>query len=292
MYYWWTGEAEDRQGMTEIKYVTGLYSYWDELQRRSPSLIMDSCASGGRRLDFEAMRRMVVLSPSDDMWDDGVSQAQSFGLAHWLPLAGAPGAVVAANYSFRSGMSSATAQAANLYASCGSGATAAGCAAAFASWRLEMEQWGAVRHLFHQDFYPLTGWSTRSCLPNWANCSQCSQCNMCCVSAPGPRLWDADWIAWQLHSDGAANEGQAPVVEEGLVLAFRRQATDGARSLTVRLHGLDSSARYEMTRLWDGTDSTVLAHGTGAEWMGAGVALPPADAPSALVMHYKRTAYR
>ena len=45
MYYWWTDEAEDRQGMTEIKYVMGMYSYWDELQRRNPSLIMDSCAS-------------------------------------------------------------------------------------------------------------------------------------------------------------------------------------------------------------------------------------------------------
>ena len=85
VFYWWTGEAPDRQGMNEIRHVTGMYSFWDELQRRHPSLLMDSCASGGRRLDFEVMRRMVALTPSDDMWDDGVSREHT---ASFLQLSG------------------------------------------------------------------------------------------------------------------------------------------------------------------------------------------------------------
>jgi alpha-galactosidase len=286
LFYWWTGEATDRQGMTEIKYVTGMYSYWDELQRRHPSLILDSCASGGRRLDFEAMRRMVVLTPSDDMWDDGVSQAQSYGLARWLPLAGAPGSVSPSNYSFRSGMSSSSTQVPSLYNNCG-GTTVTACTAAFADWRKELEQWGAVRHLFHQDFYPLTRWSTRTCTPLWANCSQCSQCNMCCPGAPVD-AWDEDWIAWQLHSDGDA--GAMPVRgHEGLVLAFRRTARQGTPSLSVHLFGLDAGAKYEMWQLWDSAEpAKVVASGSGAEWMtGGGVPLAAGGAPAALVMRYK-----
>jgi len=33
---WAAADKPDRVGMTEIKYITGLYSFWDELQRRHP----------------------------------------------------------------------------------------------------------------------------------------------------------------------------------------------------------------------------------------------------------------
>jgi len=42
-------DTPDRQGMTEIRYVEGLYEMWDELRAKHPGLLIDNCASGGRR---------------------------------------------------------------------------------------------------------------------------------------------------------------------------------------------------------------------------------------------------
>ena len=55
-------DSADRQGITEIRYVEGYLAYWDELRRRHPGMLIDSCASGGRRNDLETMRRAVPLS--------------------------------------------------------------------------------------------------------------------------------------------------------------------------------------------------------------------------------------
>ena len=54
---WQANDAPDRQGITEAKYVAGLYRFWDTLRERFPHLIIENCASGGRRLDFEAVSR-------------------------------------------------------------------------------------------------------------------------------------------------------------------------------------------------------------------------------------------
>lgn len=54
---WQENDAPDRQGITEAKYIAGLYRFWDELCRRFPHLVIENCASGGRRLDFEAVSR-------------------------------------------------------------------------------------------------------------------------------------------------------------------------------------------------------------------------------------------
>jgi len=45
--YWRGADAEDRQGITEIRHVTNLLAYWDELKRRHPNILFDECASGG-----------------------------------------------------------------------------------------------------------------------------------------------------------------------------------------------------------------------------------------------------
>ena len=55
----------DRQGISEIRYVTGYLAYWDELRRRHPNMLLDSCASGGRRNDIDTLRRAVPLTRSD-----------------------------------------------------------------------------------------------------------------------------------------------------------------------------------------------------------------------------------
>jgi alpha-galactosidase len=63
--FWNTADSLDRQGMTEIRYVEGLYQLWDELIRRHPSLTIDNCASGGRRIDLETVSRSYPLWRSD-----------------------------------------------------------------------------------------------------------------------------------------------------------------------------------------------------------------------------------
>ena len=63
--YWLTNDEKDRQGLKEIKYVEGLYRLWDALRAEFPHLMIDNCASGGRRLDFESIRRAAPLWRSD-----------------------------------------------------------------------------------------------------------------------------------------------------------------------------------------------------------------------------------
>ncbi len=63
--YWRTHDSEDRQGATENLHVQGYLAFWDELLERHPALLIDSCASGGRRNDLETMRRSVPLHYTD-----------------------------------------------------------------------------------------------------------------------------------------------------------------------------------------------------------------------------------
>ena len=48
-----------------IRYIEGLYEMWDELRAKNPGLVIDNCASGGRRIDLEAISRSVALWQSD-----------------------------------------------------------------------------------------------------------------------------------------------------------------------------------------------------------------------------------
>ena len=50
--YWHYSDTCDRKGLTEIKYLNGLYKTFDELLELFPDLIIDNCAGGGRRLDY------------------------------------------------------------------------------------------------------------------------------------------------------------------------------------------------------------------------------------------------
>lgn len=86
--YWRRNDAPDRQGITEIRHVTGYLAYWDELRRRNPGLLIDTCASGGRRNDLETLRRAIPLHRSDFHRDTVGNQCQTYGMAQWIPLYG------------------------------------------------------------------------------------------------------------------------------------------------------------------------------------------------------------
>lgn len=86
--YWRANDDADRQGITEIKHVQGYLAFWDELVRRHPNLMIDSCASGGHRNDLETLRRAVPLLRSDYIFDPVGEQCHTYGLALWMPFYG------------------------------------------------------------------------------------------------------------------------------------------------------------------------------------------------------------
>ena len=54
-----------------------------------PNLIIDSCASGGRRNDLETMRRAIALHPTDYNYGHlAAKQAFHSSLFQWLPCFG------------------------------------------------------------------------------------------------------------------------------------------------------------------------------------------------------------
>ncbi len=99
--FWRDHDTPNRQGITEIRYVEGFLHYLDELHRLHPNLLIDTCASGGRRNDLETLRRAVPLHRSDYTFEPAGVQNASYGLAFWIPYFGTP-TVAHSNYVFRS----------------------------------------------------------------------------------------------------------------------------------------------------------------------------------------------
>jgi len=86
--FWKGNDKDDRQGMTEMKHVMGYLAYWDELRRRHPQMLIDSCASGGRRNDLETLRRAVPLLRSDYIIEPVGNQGHTYGISFWMPYHG------------------------------------------------------------------------------------------------------------------------------------------------------------------------------------------------------------
>lgn len=92
--YWRKGDGDsgDRCGITEIKHITGMYRLWDALLSRFPSLMIDNCASGGRRIDIETLSRSVPLWRSDAQCPANATaalpQSHNISYSSWLPYNG------------------------------------------------------------------------------------------------------------------------------------------------------------------------------------------------------------
>ena len=85
--YWRANDAPDRVGITEIKYVNGLYGFLDRIRASWPGLFMDGCSSGGRRIDLEMVKRFHTHQKTDHWFDEAVDQDSLFALSHYLPCA-------------------------------------------------------------------------------------------------------------------------------------------------------------------------------------------------------------
>lgn len=83
--HWLDNDEPDRQGITEIRYIEGLYAFWDQLAERFPDAYRENCAGGGRRIDLECIRRFHAHQKSDYWFDNVTDQASLYALNQYLP---------------------------------------------------------------------------------------------------------------------------------------------------------------------------------------------------------------
>jgi alpha-galactosidase len=223
--YWSASDAEDRQGVSEMHYVEGLYAYWERIHETWPDALMEECASGGHRIDLGTVMRMHVHQKSDYWFDDEADNASLFAVSAYLP-----NNVIAAHlrelddYSFHSTLASSLCL----------GWIADDPAFDAARGKALLERYREVRHLLVGAWYPLFpyphdyyGLDTAE-LRHW--------------------LWDSyDQAAHKgLHTGWVGSQFHRPDLDEGMLLVFRR--TDSPyRTATVELHDLDRAAAYELT---------------------------------------------
>jgi len=104
--FWRAADREDRRGITEIKHIMGLYRLWDLLLERFPTLFIDNCASGGKRLDMETVKRSFALWRSDAQCPADptpeISQLHNMNFSLWLPDTGTGSGRVYDTYAMRS----------------------------------------------------------------------------------------------------------------------------------------------------------------------------------------------
>ncbi len=104
MPYWEANDKPGRIGISEIRHIEGLYAFWDSLLSRFPNLLIDNCASGGRRLDLETTSRSSPLWRTDYQYGEPNGyQCHTYGLNFYLPIHGTA-IYKTDNYTLRSGL--------------------------------------------------------------------------------------------------------------------------------------------------------------------------------------------
>lgn len=261
LYYWRSTDKPGRTGIAENLHVQGYLRFWDDLKLRHPELLIDSCASGGRRNDLEAISRALPLLRSDYVFEPTGLQGQTYGLSFWYPYngTGVADAVSLRNsklvtsshylppagekdkiwtdYLFRSAMANALI----------SGIDSTNKDVDFARLRVLFEQWRQVAPNYYGDYYPLTEYSTA---------------NDC-------------WMAFQFNrpEDGV-----------GMVQAFRRPDSPYT-AVALPLRGLDKDAKYTVRDI----DREETRTYTGAELLETGLPVEIGTKPGAVIITYEKT---
>jgi len=144
--YWTANDRPGRIGISEIRHIEGLYAFWDSLLERFPNLLIDNCASGGRRLDLETMSRSVPLWRTDYHYGEpNGQQCHTYALNFYLPIH-STSTVITDHYGFRSGLNAA----ANSNFLVGRGHETIEIS------RKYIHEFNALRPYFYGDYYPLT----------------------------------------------------------------------------------------------------------------------------------------
>lgn len=82
---WEHNDLPNRRGWTEIRYIENVYRLWDDLLAEFPEMLTENCASGGRRIDLEMIRRSHTNWLSDHSQSEAIVRYHIYGAAHFLP---------------------------------------------------------------------------------------------------------------------------------------------------------------------------------------------------------------
>ena len=216
---WQANDAPDRQGVTEAKYIAGLYRFWDTLRERFPHLIIENCASGGRRLDFEAVSRSHAYCRTDYAIGHRNGPLQVLDVQNitlntlaYQPFQGSETtpALFFDDYGF---FSSVCAGSVFTPSDWNAGIVKNDFTPEQTAWfKKVFTTADRMRPFFEGDFYPLT--------------------DLRAVDSQGERAW----CAYQMHR---------PDLDAGFVLCFRRLDAP-SHLFTATLGGIDPSARYKV----------------------------------------------
>jgi alpha-galactosidase len=248
--FWRRADAPDRQGISEIRHVTNLLAYWDELQRRHPDLLIDECASGGRRNDLEMMRRAVPMWRSDKTMEPVGQQTMTYGLSMWVPYFGTGTVAWSDATYFVTGKTPIEAY--GFWCSaCPSLNLLFDAREKGLDWdkiRQLCAQWQQVMPYYYGDFYPLMKINREN---------------------------DA-WVAWQFDR---------PEQGDGIVQGFRRKDSI-YESARLKLRGLDPKANYRITRI--DRPSQPATEASGEDLLNKGLPLTIDERPGAVIVKYER----
>ena len=205
--FWNANDEPQRKGIHQIKHIMGMYELWDRLRKTFPHLIIDNCASGGRRLDLETLSRSVPLWRSDYQceFDCAPFSAQNnmMGISRWIPYSSTgTGFGVTDPYRVRSAYSAGLCS--NFF-----GYENLAPSTIPEELKALAAEWARIRRFFSCDYYPVFG----------------------------QPVTEYAWGGWQFE-DAAAGEG--------IVMAFRREHCPTDRAV-IRLGGLQADARYEFS---------------------------------------------
>lgn len=216
--YWRGNDEEDRKGISEIKHINGLYMLWDRLLEKFPGLLIDNCASGGRRIDIETLRRSMPLWRSDNQcpanYDVEASQCHHMSYNTWMPYSGTGTGRGYDEYRIRSAYDSSMTMNYSFSEK-----------EAFCDTKEKIdylkkytEEYLKLRPYFSEDFYPLTEFSDK--LDTWC-----------------------------------ASQFDRPSEGDGIVQVFRRENSP-YESASFMLGGIDENADYLFTDI-DGGEFNV-----------------------------------
>lgn len=212
--YWRAADTgPDRVGVTEIRYVEGLYKMLDDILKACPHLKIDNCDGGGRRIDLEMCKRSTPLwrtdhtTPHQEMngdYDGGavMMQAMIVGLNRYVPFHSC-GGFSELPYYWRSGFNAGI----GILEDCRGEYYPRGVMQA------AIAEGKHIRKYFFGNFYPLTETT----------------------------LDPAAWHVVQYHR---------PDFQDGMVLAFRRHESPD-NNFTCDLREIDPAGMYETTWSYD-----------------------------------------
>lgn len=245
---WRENDLPNRRGANEIRYVAGLCRLWKSLREKFPRLVIDNCASGGRRLDFETLRYSIPLWASDMQCADGFDPEWQLshvaGLSHYLPAFsfGTQNQAGGDTYNFRASMGP-----------------------------------GLVVHYFMYSCRPVTpewphDWLKKR-LVEYLRAKECFTGDYYCLEAfhTGIGMW-------------TLMQFDRPDLGRGVLEAFRGKQS-AYRSAEVRLRGLEPDAEYFME---DAVGSFQAFSATGRQLMEQGITVTLPEARSSNLIFYRK----